>query len=60
MDYDKMDREIFIKELEALAKKHGENVSDHEAWLEDFKTGDSAEQHFYTEFPEHLNEVTDD
>lgn len=53
MDYDQMDREIFILELEALAKKHGEDVSDHEAWLENFQSGDSAEKHFYEEYPEH-------
>ncbi|WP_273209019.1 hypothetical protein [Marinobacter subterrani] len=33
--------------------RHGENVSDRDAWKEDFETGKAPETAFYDEYPEH-------
>ncbi len=45
--------EVFWAELQALAKKHGEFVADRAAWHDEYERGLTAEQAFYTEYPEH-------
>ncbi|MFW8567027.1 hypothetical protein [Orrella sp. 11846] len=39
--------------LQDLAAKHRENVSDADAWREPFDAGQSPEEAFYDEYPEH-------
>lgn len=55
-----VDRDNYYAVLQDLAKKHGENVSDKEAWLSDFDIAidmgedpASPEKMFYDEFPQH-------
>ena len=48
------DFDAYWAELQMLALKHGEFVADVEAWREPFDAGQSAEQAFYEEYPEHL------
>ena len=45
--------DCYWEELQRLAKKHGERVSDRNAWREPFDDGQSAEKAFYDEYPEH-------
>lgn len=52
-DYDNADFEMWYHDLKALAKKLNEDVSDVDAWREDFDTGISVENSFYGEFDEH-------
>jgi hypothetical protein len=47
------DFESWYAILQGLANLHGENVSDRDAWYEDFETGKSPEAAFYDEYPEH-------
>ena len=45
--------ECWYVELQQLAKKHGENVSDRDAWREIFDPDQSAAEAFFEEYPEH-------
>ncbi|WP_158499517.1 hypothetical protein [Marinobacter sp. P4B1] len=47
------DFESWYAILQDLASLHGENVSDQDAWSEDFEAGKSPEAAFYDEYPEH-------
>lgn len=47
------DFESWYAILQDLAGLHGENVSDRDAWAEDFEAGKSPEAAFYDEYPEH-------
>ena len=54
MDEDtEMHFSCYWDELQILARKHGERVSDRDAWREPFDEGKNAEQAFYEEFPDH-------
>ena len=53
MDDNEMHFDCYWLDLQMLAKKHGERVSDLDAWREPFDAGQNAEQAFYDEFPEH-------
>lgn len=44
---------IWHGRLSDIAKMHGENVSDEDAWREEFEAGKSPDQAFYEEYPEH-------
>lgn len=39
--------------LSDLASSHGESVADYEAWVGSYEDGESAEEAFYDEYPEH-------
>ena len=41
--------------LKSLANVHGESVADKDAWRESYDAGDSPEQAFFDEYPEHLD-----
>ena len=43
--------------LQSLARKHGENVSDEDAWRESFDDGQWPEDDFYAEYPEHRSQT---
>jgi hypothetical protein len=47
------DFDVYWEQLQKLARKHGEFVADVDAWKENFDAGQSAEQAFYEEYPEH-------
>ncbi|WP_300498451.1 hypothetical protein [Marinobacter sp.] len=47
------DFESWYAILQDMAALHGENVSDRDAWAEDFESGKSPEAAFYDEYPEH-------
>ena len=45
--------DCYWSDLQRLAKKYDEKVSDRDAWRGPFDAGQNAEQAFYDEFPEH-------
>lgn len=50
----KMEFDDWYMVLRDLARKHGENVSDREAWREAWEFDyTSPEEAFYSEYPEH-------
>ncbi|WP_156099014.1 MULTISPECIES: hypothetical protein [Oligella] len=48
-----LDFDSWYSILLSLASKHGENVSDEDAWRESFDDGKWPEDAFYDEYPEH-------
>ena len=54
VDYDEFELEAYWEELQALGRKHDENILDKQAWCEPFVYDNkSASEAFYEEFPEH-------
>lgn len=54
VDYDESGLDAYWEELQALGRKHDENISDRHGWCEPFVyEGMSASEAFYEEFPEH-------
>lgn len=43
----------WYSELSELAAQYGENVSDEDAWREEFEAGSSPSTAFFGEYPEH-------
>lgn len=48
-----LDFDSWYSILLSLASKHGENVSDEDAWRESFDDAQWPEDAFYSEYPEH-------
>ena len=58
MDDDmEMHFECYWEDMQRIAKKHGERVSDRDGWRDPFDEGQTAEQAFYAEYPEHKDGV---
>lgn len=53
------DFETWFDSLKALAKSHGEFVADRDAWEPCFEEGQSIEDAFYEEYPEHAPKACD-
>lgn len=47
------DFDTWYDHLACLADLHGENVSDRDAWREEWEAGKSSEEAFYNEYPEY-------
>jgi hypothetical protein len=52
--------EAYWAELQVLARNYGERVWDQDAWRENFDAGQSAEEAFYGEYPEHKPKETNE